>query len=326
MSGVLAPIPGQANESASAAAESAADGEPAQAPEQRDDIHGLLHLYTVNEGETMIRIARENDLGILELMAANPGIDPWIPPVGTKLVLPKAVILPGVAREGIVVNLAELRLYYFDEASDVLFTTPIGVGRGGFATPLGETKIVRKAVGPTWRPTAETRKDAPDLPTEVPPGPDNPLGTHALYLGWPTYLIHGTNKPDGVGRRVSRGCIRLYPEQIVRFYDMIDVGTPVTVVHEPVKFGWRDGELFVEVHPDFDQLDELESKGTYPERRADGYGAVALATAGAAAGRIDWTKLKAAETERTGVPVQITRSDSPVSLFPSTHMPIVSSQ
>src|SRR5690606_29607209 len=154
---------------------------------------------------------------------------------------------PDAPRDGIVVNLAELRFYYFRRKGEPRFLTrPIGIGREGFTTPLGQTTVVRKAKDPVWRPTAATRADRPDLPAAVPPGPDNPMGAYALYLGWPTYAMHGTNQPWGVGRRVSRGCIRLYPEDIEALYPLVPVGTRVTVVDQPLKVGWHMGELYLE--------------------------------------------------------------------------------
>jgi L,D-transpeptidase ErfK/SrfK len=249
-------------------------------------------------------------------MAANPGVDPWIPKPGTKIIMPKAHIMPDVPRSGLVLNLAELRLYYFSPNGELLQTSTIGIGRGGYETPTGTTRIVRKAEKPTWYLTASERADYPELGNTVPPGPDNPLGEFAMYLGWPSYLIHGTNKPDGVGRFISRGCIRLYPEQIDRLWHMVPLKTPVTVVDKPVKFGWYQGELFVEIHPSRVQLDELSETGSFTISRADdNYEATAL-WAGADIGRVDWYVLKEAETKRAGLPVQITSpSQNPISLF-----------
>ena len=140
---------------------------------------------------------------------------------------------------------------------------------------MGQTKIVRKKEKPTWYPTESTLRDKPEVGTVVPPGPDNPLGEYALYLGWPTYLIHGTNKPYGVGRRVSRGCIRMYPQGVERLFAEIPVGTPVTAVNQPVKLGWHMGELYLEAQPDFAQIDELEETQGISPRPADRRGSPA---------------------------------------------------
>ena len=280
------------------------------------DLVGQLERYAVGPKENLLDVARQNDLSVLEVMAANPGVDPWIPKVGSIITLPKATLLPNAARKGIVLNLAELRLYYFDSQLEAPWTTTLGIGRSGFTTPLGTTQIVRKAQNPTWHPTKSTRVDRPDLPVSIGPGPDNPLGQYALYLGWPTYLIHGTNKPYGVGRRVSRGCIRLYPEQMSKLYFWVENGTPVTTVHQPIKFGWHMGELFVEFHPELDQLDELEQEGSYRKRPVQIDEEALIELAGPEADRIDWGFLENAQTRQNGIPTQITRTfDLPISLW-----------
>ncbi|HFA59453.1 MAG TPA: hypothetical protein ENJ83_02045 [Rhodospirillales bacterium] len=215
-------------------------------------------------------------------------------------------MVPDVRRRGIVVNLAELRLYYFPRKGPPE-THAIGIGRDGVETPRGKTKIVRKRKNPTWYPTAATRRDNPGLPKVVPPGPDNPLGTRALYLGWPTYLIHGTSKPYGVGRRVSRGCIRLYPEQIEALYDKVPIGTPVTVLDQTIKAGWHEGELYLEAHPDMDQLEELEATYRMTLKPPPPVHDYIREKAGEAADRIDWDFVDAELVARRGYPVRITR-------------------
>ncbi len=279
----------------------------ARALRPRGDIVGRLKLHLTRREEILLDVARAHDLGILEVNAANPGIDPWVPPPERLIVLPTAHILPDAPREGIVVNLAELRLYFFRSPTEVE-THAIGIGRDGFETPRGRTRIVRKAKNPTWYPTASKRRLDPTIPRVVPPGPDNPLGTRALYLGWPAYLIHGTNQPYGVGRRVSLGCIRMYPERVEALYDEVPVGTPVTVVEQAVKLGWRDGELWLEAHPDYDQLDELEVSYTFtPKPPPAGAFELVRARAGAEARRVDWDLVAAELVARRGYPVRITR-------------------
>jgi L,D-transpeptidase ErfK/SrfK len=272
-----------------------------------DDLIGEPTIHITDGEETLLEVARDNDLGILEILAANPGIDPWVPGEETSVLLPTQHILPDAPRDGIVINLAELRLYFFPGSGAAPQTHAIGIGREGFTTPLGETRVVRKSANPTWRPTPATRADNPALPAAVPPGPDNPMGQFALYLGWPTYAIHGTNKPPGVGRRVSRGCIRLYPEQIAALYPQVPVGTRVTVVDQPVKLGWHGGQLYMEVHPELSQLDQMERGDTFvPEPLPDVRPAV-LTRAGAEAGRLDWPVIDVAIRQRLGIPVRITR-------------------
>lgn len=269
-----------------------------------DDIVGNLDFHVTTKGETLLDIARDHDLGYLELLAANPGVDPWVPEPGTPLIVPTAHILPDAPREGLVINLAELRLYDFG-GPDAVRTFPIGIGRQGFTTPLGRTKVVRKQENPTWYPTEETLVDRPGLAEAVPPGPDNPMGSHALYLGWPTYAIHGTNKPWGVGRLISRGCIRLYPEDIAALYPTVALGTPVSVVSQDVKAGWRDGALYLEVHPDRAQLEELTRRGAYTKRPVLGLRDRVVVLAGNAARRANWAVAEVVARDRLGTPIRV---------------------
>jgi L,D-transpeptidase ErfK/SrfK len=221
--------------------------------------------------------------------------------------LPTQFILPDAPREGIVVNYGELRLFHFPKGGPVQ-TYAIGVGRDGFELKMGQTKIVRKKEKPTWYPTESTLRDKPWVGKVVPPGPDNPLGDYAMYLGWPTYLIHGTNLPYGVGRRVSRGCIRMYPEGVARLYPQVAPGTRVTAVDQRVKVGWHEGELYLEAQPDMAQLDELEATQTMtPQAPAPGDRQRVVDRAGPDAARVDWAVVEAELASRRGIPVQITR-------------------
>ncbi|MBX6321402.1 MAG: L,D-transpeptidase family protein [Rhodospirillaceae bacterium] len=273
-----------------------------------DDLIGQIGFHFTRRGETLYDIARAYDLGVMELMAANPGIDPWVPGVGVPLILPTAFVLPAARRDGLVLNISELRLYFFSRRKGVppVQTKPIGVGREGFHTPLGETRVVRKQPNPTWHLTAAERADYPDMPAVVPPGPDNPMGAFALYLGWPTYAIHGTNKPWGVGRRVSRGCIRLYPEDIEELYPQVPVGTRVTVVAQEAKVGWHMGELYLEIHPSLRQLDDIDNGRAPVFEPVEGLQALVVKAAGGQLGRIDWAEVARAERERRGFPIRIT--------------------
>ena len=273
-----------------------------------DMIGELQQIVTAYE-DTLLDLARANGLGYVEMVAANPGVDPWVPGESTPVILPTAHILPHAERQGLVVNLAEHRLYFFGAPGTEPATFPLGVGKEGWSTPLGRTEIVRKKEGPTWYPPDSIRAEKPSLPKAIPPGPNNPLGSHALYFGWPSYLVHGTNRPWGIGRQVSHGCIRLYPEDIARLFELVPVGTPVQVIYQPVKVGWSDGELYVEAHPEAVQADELERTG-----RIDSLGAESVSDAlyriktnvGAAQDRLDWRAIRKALDERSGVPVQIT--------------------
>ncbi len=282
----------------------------APGPTPAEDMIGRTQPHATSYEDTLLDLARDNGLGYVEIVAANPGIDPWVPGEGTKILLPTGHILPDADRRGLVINLAEHRLYYFPRSGAAPTSLPIGVGRSGWDTPLGHTKVVRKKVRPNWYPPASIREEKPDLPKVVRPGPDNPLGSHALYFDWPGYLVHGTNAPWGIGRRVSHGCIRLYPEDIARLFTMVEVGTPVQVIAQTVKVGWHRGELYVEAHPEPDQADELEATGSFVSQArqsaADAYYRI-RARAGVATARLDWQAIRTALAERTGVPVRITK-------------------
>jgi len=273
------------------------------------DVVGELRVHKIRGKQTLVELAVRYDVGYTEMITANPGIDPWLPGEGTAVVLPTAHVLPDAPREGIVINLAEQRLYFFPPGDAPVQTYPIGIGREGLLTPMGRTTVVRKKDGPSWRPTKRMREEDPELPSVVPPGPDNPLGTHAMYLGWPQYLIHGTNKPYGIGRRVSSGCIRLYPEGVVRLFEQVDVGTPVTVVDQPMKIGWSEGEMFLEVHPSQAQADQIEIDGVFEPEEIDNFVLKVVEAAGLDVGRLDWPTITRAAHLRTGVPVQVTWSD-----------------
>lgn len=266
---------------------------------------GTIGVHFVSPGETLLDIARDNNLGILEVMAANPGVDPWIPEDGRLILLSHARILPDAPERDIVINLAERRLYFFGDGTAEVRSWPIGVGRLGFTTPLGETSIVKKTIDPIWHPTEETRAEDPDLPAAVPPGPENPMGKFALYLGWPQYAVHGTNRPWGIGRRVSRGCIRLYPEDIEALFAMAEVGMKVRVVDQVAKLAWHNDRLYLEVHPSRAQLDALEETGRFETEPVEGLTELLLEAAGDRAERLNLAAATRAERERRGVPVLI---------------------
>lgn len=223
----------------------------------RDDVVGTVQIILAREEDTLSDIARRFNLGYEEIVSANPDVDPWLPRAGTDIVLPTQFVLPDVPREGIVINLAAMRLFYFPPAqagaAQRVITHPLGIGRVEWKTPEGKTKITSKKAAPSWIPTPSIRREhaanGDPLPAKVPPGPDNPLGTHVLKLGWQNYSIHGTDKPPSIGLRGSHGCLRMYPEDIVRIYDMVPVGTPVRVVNQPLLFGWRGRALYLQSYP-----------------------------------------------------------------------------
>ena len=289
-------------------------GAPALAAPRDGDVIGEMAGYVTGEDDSLPEIARRFDIGFVELVAANPGLRPWAPGGGRELVLPTAHILPKAPRRGLVINLDEMRLYYYLGPGEGPQSYPLGVGSEGHLTPLGTSRVVSKAEQPTWYPPPSIRAEKPELPAMVPPGPDNPMGAYALYLGWPGIRIHGTNKPFGVGRRVSHGCIRLYPEDIETLYSQVPVGTPVTVVKQGVKVGWSGGELYLEVHPSLAQADQLEDHaGMDPEPAPDALSLVRAALGPGDDVRLDEDAVLRAVEERRGYPVRVTRGPaSPV--------------
>lgn len=278
---------------------------PLEAPPPSPDLVGQLAFRVARAEDTLVDLAPELGVGYVELLAANPGVDPWLPAAGTRLVVPGARLLPSGRREGIVVNLGDLRLYHFDEEGPP-HSYPIGVAREGFSTPLGETTVRHKRERPTWHPGPSARRDG--YPARIGPGPDNPLGEYALYLGWPAYLIHGTNEPRGVGRHTSRGCIRLYPRHIEELYVRVEPGTPVRVVSEPVKLGWIADELYLEVNPDWEESLELDERGALAEAPApEGLRERVTRAAGSHAFRVDWAQVDRTGRLRQGIPTRVTR-------------------
>ena len=281
----------------------AAAAEFALAPGQQ--VVGQFSRYVTRPGDILPELARRFDIGYTELVAANPGVDPWLPGVGHALLIPSVFILPDAPHRGIVVNLAQWRLFYFPPGGRRVETDPIGIGVIGWNTPLGVTRVVRKEANPVWYPPPSIRAQHPDLPALVPAGPDNPLGAFALHLGWPNYLIHGTNKPDGVGRNVSHGCIHLYPEDIARLFAEVRVGTPVRTVEQPATAGWYGDALYVAVHPSQAQVEEIDTDKPVAPDPARGVRALVRAAAGQYADAVDWNAVDKAANRRTGVPVRV---------------------
>jgi len=216
------------------------------------DVVGQLEVAIAKEGENFAQIARDHDLGYTALAEANPKVDPNHIAAGTALVIPNQFILPNAPRQGLVINLAEMRLYYYPGTGTVI-THPLGIGREGEGTPVGVMKVIEHVANPTWTPTEDMRKlrakEGVILPKSMPPGPDNPMGKFKMRLSSPTYLIHGTNDPlGGIGRRSSSGCMRLYPEDIEALYHQVKNGTPVYTVNQPYKVGWSENQLYIESH------------------------------------------------------------------------------
>lgn len=240
-------------------------------PASDSKLVGVMEYYQVMEGDSLLDIANRYDVGLLLLMASNPGVDPFLPTPGSLLTIPMQLILPDVKREGIVINLAELRLYYFPKHSDKMYVFPIGIGRVGRETPRMTTQISQMIKNPTWTPTANIRREYREkhnieLPAVVPAGPENPLGDYAMRLakGGGQYLIHGTNKDFGIGMRVSSGCIRMNPWDVEWLFSQVNRGTVVRIINQPLKETMEpDGSVYVEVHEplsrDEAQLGEFKS-------------------------------------------------------------------
>jgi L,D-transpeptidase ErfK/SrfK len=276
-------------------------------PTEGTDIVGALQITTTRYEDTLLDIARRYDLGYEEIVAANPGIDPWLPGEGTPVVLPTEFVLPAGTREGLVVNLASMRLFYYPKPAPgqpaMVITHPVGIGREGWLTPQGTAHITQKLVKPAWTVPESVRREhaaqGDPLPAVVAPGPDNPLGDFALRLSLPSYLIHGTNKPYGVGLRVSHGCVRLYPEDIARLFPEVPVGTSVRIINEPYLAGWRNGQLYLEVHQPLSEDAKRWNGSLAPMEKA-----VAAKAAGAA-GAVSWEQARKVALEARGVPLPI---------------------
>lgn len=301
-------------------------------PVDGDRVVGENYLYWTEAGEDLFDVAHTRDLGYEEVTAANREVDPLVPGEDTRLSIPSRFILPDLPRKGVIINLAEPRLYFYPKGKNKVITYPLGIGRDGWKTPLGKTKITRKKEGPTWRPPASILKEHEEmgdpLPRVVPPGPDNPLGTHALYLDMPGYLIHGTNKDKGwgVGRRVSHGCIRLYPKDILALYPELPVNTQVQIILQPYKAAWRKGQLYLEVQPpliDLEEDPEFIGKRMVESQRDDEINLTAVVRVimkaiGKENPRLDWGKIQQMVQDQTGIAEVITMASTSLASNPIT--------
>lgn len=259
-----------------------------------DTVIGRAFYTPVRHEDTLLDVARHNGLGYDDMKHANPQVDMWVPGEGTRVLVPTEYVLPDAPQRGIVLNLAEKRMYYYPPEAGRVVTYPISIGREGWSTPVGRFHITRKDKDPAWYPPASIRAehaaDGRPLPAVVPAGPDNPLGRHALRLSAEGYLIHGTNKPWGLGMEVSHGCIRMYPEDIEQLFPRVERNTPVTIVDQPFKLGWRGDDLYLEVHAE-------------PQERATPLTEVVPAEISQAEGvSVDWDEVRRAVEESAGLP------------------------
>jgi L,D-transpeptidase ErfK/SrfK len=276
--------------------------------EPDQDVIGEPGQTEARQQDTLPDIARHFHLGFDEIIAANPSVDTWLPGAGKIIRLPSQHLLPAVPRTGLVVNLPDGRLYYFRRDMHnraVVETFPISVGQMDWKTPLGVTQIVQKEKMPTWYPPKSVRakhlQDGDVLPESIPPGPDNPLGEYALRLGVPggAYLIHGTNRPVGVGMQITHGCIRLYPEDIERLFGETAVGMNVRIVNQRIKTGWMDGALYLEVHHPLDSTGAKDIEDLTSLTRA-----IVAATARRRVA-VDWDTAERVFEDANGVPTRI---------------------
>ncbi|EKM94241.1 MAG: L,D-transpeptidase family protein [Pseudomonas sp.] len=280
-------------------------------PPEGEDVVGQIRVIKAKYEDTFAAIAETNDLGYSELVAANPGVDPWLPGEGTDIILPTRFILPPGPREGIVINIAEYRLYYYPAGGSVVHTYPLGIGREGWGSPVGSTRISAMTANPAWYPPKSIREehaaDGDPLPTVVPPGPDNPLGPYKMSLAIPGYLIHGSNKKFGIGMRVSHGCFRMLNNNVLELSRMVKVGTPVRIIDEPYKFGVSDGKVYLEAHA---PLEDEEKKLTLMDKHAVVVNTLLKRDEQMRTLHLDWEMIRDIVAGEDGLPIEIADQQS----------------
>ena len=235
-------------------------------PPENSRVIGQETIHIAKQGDYFQRLAETYNVGFYALMAANPTVDPFLIPPGTEVIIPTQMLLPFAKREGIVINLAELRLFYFPPHENIVHVFPVGIGREGLLTPRVVSYISDKREDPIWRPTDAARQrhfeeTGETLAKEILPGPDNPFGKYALRIGRTVYLLHGSNQRFGIGMRASAGCIRLYDEDIAWLFNNIEINTPIRIVDQAIKLSYEpDNVQLVEVHEplSYSEGDEVE--------------------------------------------------------------------
>ena len=277
-------------------------------PPPGEDVVGQVQVIKAKYEDTFADLGTANDLGYLEMVAANPGVDPWLPGEGSEVILPTRFILPPGPREGIVINLAEYRMYYFPKGQNVVHTFPLGIGREGWNSPIANTTITGKFPNPPWIPPKSIREEhaaeGDILPAIFPPGPNNPLGPFKFTLGTAGYLIHGSNKKFGIGMRVSHGCFRMLNHNVLELAKMVPVGTKVRIINEPYKFGVSGGKVYLEAHAPLDDTGEASVVDKHAQvintllKRNDLGGEQSL----------DWEVVREVVAAEDGIPVEIAPS------------------
>jgi len=282
-------------------------------PPEGEDVVGEIQVIKAKYEDTFAALGETYDLGYSELVAANPGVDPWLPGEGTDVILPTRFILPPGPREGVVINLAEFRLYYYPPGKSVVHTYPLGIGREGWGSPVGSTRITAMTPNPAWYPPKSIREEhaaeGDPLPTVVPPGPNNPLGPFKMNLAMSGYLIHGSNKKFGIGMCVSHGCFRMLNHNVLELSRMVGVGTPVRIIDEPYKFGVSDGKVYLEAHAPL----ESEEKGmTVMDKHAIVINTLLKRDEAAGKLNLDWEVVRDVVAGEDGLPIQIAEQHTTV--------------
>lgn len=258
-----------------------------------DSVIGTPFYVKTHKEHTLLDIGRHHGVGVDEMEQANPDVDMWVPGADQDVLVPDMFVLPNTAREGIVINVAEKRMYYFRSPTEVE-TFAVGTGREGWDSPVGSYSIIEKIKDPTWTPPESIRKEhaamGDILPAVVPAGPDNPLGQYAMRLSNPSYLIHGTAKPWGVGMRVTHGCTRMFPEDVEKLFAQVEVGTPVRIIDQPYKIGWLGDKLYLEVNAS-EGAQAIAAEQVIPSSIANADGVF-----------VDWDEVRRVQEENAGLP------------------------
>jgi len=284
-------------------------------PPEGEDVVGQIQVIKAKYEDTFAALGETYDLGYLELVAANPGVDPWLPGEGTDIILPTRYILPPGPREGIVINLAEYRLYYYPKGENVVHTFPLGIGREGWGSPVGNTRISAMTSNPAWYPPQSIRDEhaaeGDPLPKVVPPGPDNPLGPYKMSLALPGYLIHGSNKKFGIGMRVSHGCFRMLNHNVLELAGLVKVGTSVRIIDEPYKFGVSEGKIYLEAHT---PLQDEDKHMTLMDKHAVVVNTLLKRDEAAGVLQLDWEMVREIIAGEDGLPIQIAEQRTEVAV------------